>query len=178
MTSRRKLMSHSRIVQGLVCAVALATPVMAQNPTQAPAPQGATASLEAVMVRIEGCVSRDVDAPGLKPPEGLRSRAEEDEEYVLTNTRMVQSPAQSSTTLLPAETPTGTAGIATSSQMYQVKDVSKAKLKEEIGRRVQIDGTLEHVERTANPVSFATDLVALRGTMIRRVDGDCPATKK
>ena len=171
-------MSHRGIVQGLVCAVALAAPAMAQSPTQAPAPQGATAPLEAVMVRIEGCVSRDVDAPGLKPPEGLRSRAEEDEEYVLTNTRLIQSPAQSATPPQPAGAPTGTSGIATSSQMYQVKDVSKTKLKEEIGHRVQIDGTLEHVERAANPVAFATDLVVLRGTLIRRVDGDCPATKK
>ena len=173
-------MSPRVLAYGLACSVTLATPLLAQNPppptAQAPTgqPSGAVQAA-ATLVKVEGCVFKEVDAPGRRPPDEVRSRVETDDDYVLTNTKVIEGSATvSNATPQAAATPTGTSGTTTAPPMYKVKDISKGKLKDEIGQRVQIDGTLQHVERAGNPVSFAFDLVELRGTTIKRIEGECP----
>jgi hypothetical protein len=174
-------MSPRVLAYGLACSVTLATPLLAQNrpsppTTQAPTGQpSAAVQAEATLVKVEGCVFKEVDAPGRRPPDEVRSRVEADDDYVLTNTKMIEGQALSSSTAPQAgATPVGTSGITTAPPMYKVKDIGKGKLKDEIGHRVQIEGTLQHVDRAANPVSFAFDLVELRGTTIKRIEGECP----
>ena len=55
--------------------------------------------------------------------------------------------------------------------------LDKGQLKEHIGKRVQIEGVFEHPERAGNPVSYANDLVELKATSIRAVEGTCAAKK-
>jgi hypothetical protein len=57
--------------------------------------------------------------------------------------------------------------------MYKVEGIDDEKLKQHVGRRVQIEGTLENVDRTG--ATGAADLAEIRGTVIRQVAGDCPA---
>jgi hypothetical protein len=126
------------------------------------------------MVIVEGCIFKEVDVPGRRPPDELRSRAVTDDDYVLTSTKVIAGSAPAASPAATAgDTPTGTSGTAARSLMYKVKGVDKAQLAEHSGHRVQITGALEHLERAKLPVSFATDLVELRGTSIKGVDGEC-----
>jgi len=172
-------MSPRVLAYGLACSVTLATTLIAQNPppptAQAPTGQPSAAVQAATLVKVEGCVFKEVDAPGRRPPDEVRSRVETDDDYVLTNTKVIEaSTPPSNAAPQAAATPTGTSGITRAPSMFRVKDISKGKLKDEIGHRVQIDGTLQHVERAGSPVSFAFDLVELRGTTIKRIEGECP----
>jgi hypothetical protein len=51
-------------------------------------------------------------------------------------------------------------------------------LKQKVGRRVQLEGTFENVDRssaTPEPGTPADDLVEIRATTIRQVAGTCAA---
>ena len=75
----------------------------------------------------------------------------------------------------PGETPTGTSGLAAT---YEIKGIDDEKLKQHVGRRVQIEGTFEDVDPnwpTPDKATSADDLVELAGTSIRQVAGECLA---
>jgi hypothetical protein len=86
------------------------------------------------------------------------------------------APASSASQPRPGETPTGTTGARASSLMFDVKGIDKDDLSKNSGRRVQIDGTFQNVER-ARSASPSADLVELHGTAIRPIAGECPAAK-
>ena len=136
-------MSRRLLVYGFACSVALTAPLLAQDPQQTPPPQmptgqsSASVQSAASMVKIEGCVFKEVDAPGRKPPEDVRKRVETDDDYVLTNTKMIEGSAPPATT---EPQPTGTSGTVAGPTMYKVKDIGKGKLQDAVGHRVQIDG--------------------------------------
>jgi hypothetical protein len=171
-------MSRKLLGCGFACAISGIAIVHAQNPPQTRAPQtpasAASASAQPAIVTVEGCVMKEVDAPARNPPEALRQRAEADDDYVLTETKRIKGtpPSPGGRT---RETPVGTSGTTSSSALYEIKGLEKGQLREHVGYRVQIEGTLEHPERAANPVAFANDLVDLRATVIRRVEGSCPS---
>jgi hypothetical protein len=153
-------------------AVALTVSLAAQDPAPAKPPTGsapdrraATAPMPEGMVTIEGCVMKEVDVPGRQPPEAMRQRAEADNDFVLTRTKVIKGTAPKSTGA-PAATPAA---------MYEIQGLEKGVLTKHAGQRVQIDGAFENTDRISNPVSFATDLVDLRGTAIRPVGGECGA---
>ena len=58
--------------------------------------------------------------------------------------------------------------------MYDIEGIAKDELKKAVGKRVQIEGMLDHLENAKLPVSFATDLVELKGTTMRSASGTCP----
>jgi hypothetical protein len=58
--------------------------------------------------------------------------------------------------------------------MYKVKDIDEAELERLKGKRVRIEGSLDRTDRQGNPATFAGDLVLLRGTSIKPVEGSCP----
>ena len=169
---------------GLAGALALTATVAAQNPQQQqqpPTPRTPTTQDparpqdQARMVTVEGCLVREADVPGRKP--NIAERAGIAEDYILTSTKMVKGTAPAGTTAQarPGDTPTGTSGTQA---MYEVEGIDDERLKQHIGRRVQIDGTFENVDRaTATPErrTPADDLVEIRGTAIRQVAGECPA---
>ena len=154
--------------------LAVTATVAAQNPpTQQP--PGRTQD-QARMVTVEGCLMREADVPGRRPNVAERSGVTED--YILTSTKIVKgSPPAGGTTAQtrPGETPTGTAG--TQGAMYEVEGIDDERLKQHVGRRVQIDGRFENVDRaraTPERGTPADDLVEIRGTTMRQVAGECP----
>jgi hypothetical protein len=169
---------------GFACAIALTASVAAQDPpTQpvqtSPPPTSSTDrtpdTAQVDIVTVEGCLMKEADVPGRKPPEDIRAKVEADGDYVLTSTKMIKGAAPSSgITSQPADTPVGTSGAPATSAMYEIEGRVKDQLEEHVGKRVQIDGAFQNIERAKNPVSFANDLVELRGTAIRPVAGDCP----
>jgi hypothetical protein len=182
-------MSRRFLGCGFAVAVALSSTALAQNPTtQAPPAQqpppmarpaepAKTADATGTPVTIEGCVVREVDAPGRTPPPEMQSRANTDDDYILTEAKVIKGSAPTAAMKQPSDSPTGTAGMAAPALMYEIDELDKGQLKNHIGKRVQIEGTLEHPERAGNPVSYANDLVELKGTAIRAVEGTCAAKK-
>jgi hypothetical protein len=62
---------------------------------------------------------------------------------------------------------------ATAVPMYQVKGIGDAKLKQFVGKRVQVDGEFTEVPKgTSGPDG---DLVVIQGTEMRAASGECPA---
>jgi hypothetical protein len=164
---------------GFACAVALAASAGAQTPPQTPPaqpPAGEARMATTGTVTVEGCLFKEVDAPGRTPPEGMRQKAETDNDYVLAPTKMIKGDApaaKGSPAASPGTSPTGTSGVTTSGLMYEVQGLDKGKLAPHAGHRVQIDGTFENIERVGAPISYANDLVDLRATAIRMIAADC-----
>lgn len=168
----------------LAGALALSATVAAQSP-QTPPPQSQTPTTTAktqprtqdrpAMVTVEGCLMREADVPGRKP--NVAERAGIAEDYILTSTKMVKgsAPAMATTQPRAGETPTGTSGKP--ANMYEVEGLDKDRLKQHAGKRVQIDGTFENIDRaraTPERTTPADDLVEIRATTIRPVSGTCP----
>jgi hypothetical protein len=171
----------------LAGAFVLTASVAAQNPpqTQPPTPRTPTTQDparpqdQARMVTVEGCLMREADVPGRRP--NVAERAGIAEDYILTSTKMIKGSAPGTGTTAqtrPGGQPTGTAG--TQGAMYEVEGIDDERLKQHVGRRVQIEGTFENVDRakaTPERGTPADDLVEIRGTTIRQAAGECPAKK-
>ena len=138
----------------------------AQAQTPAPATQ-TPAAAPAGTVTVEGCLVREADVPGRSP--NVAERAGITEDYILTSTKMVKGSAPGPAART-GDRPVGTAGAAAA--MYEVEGIDDEKLKPNLNRRVQIDGTFENTDRT--PSGPSDDLIQIRATMIRPVAGECP----
>jgi hypothetical protein len=182
----------SRHLSGFAIAsvFALTATVAAQNPTPQYPPQNppptkpttrAPASQDtARMVTVEGCLMREADVPGRKP--NVAERAGIAEDYILSSAKMIKgsAPPPRAASTKPGEAATGTSGTRGALAMYEVEGIDEAELKKHVGRRVQIEGTFENIDRAqAAPEGKtpADDLVQLRGTVIRQVASECPAGK-
>lgn len=153
-------------------ALGLTVTVAAQNPpSQQPPPRTPTTQdqprtqAQGATVTVEGCVMREEDVPGRKP--NVAERAGLGEDYILTNTKMIRGS-------LPAGKP------ATQNIMFEIEGIDDAKLKQHAGQRVQLEGTLENVDRaraTPEPGKPADDLVEIRATSIKQVAGTCEPKK-
>jgi hypothetical protein len=146
---------------------ALAIGAAAQDVPSYPAP---AAQAQKAAVTVEGCLMREQDVPGRKP--NVVERAGVLEDYILANAKMLKGSApQASTAAAQPAQPTGTSG--TLSPMYDVKGIDDKRLKELVGKRVQIDGAFADVNKS--PAAGPTeDLADIRGTAIRQVSGECP----
>lgn len=165
----------------LAGAVALGATVAAQDPpAQQPTPPTPTTQDparpqdQARMVTVEGCLVLEADVPGRKP--NVAERAGVAEDYILTSTKVVKGSAPVGTTAQsrPGDTPIGTAG--TQGVMYEVEGIDDERLKQHVGRRVQIDGMFENIDRakaTPEGGTPADELVQIHGTTIRQVAGEC-----
>lgn len=153
---------------------ALAIGAAAQEPPSYPPgqaqPRPPAAQTEKATVTVEGCLMREQDVPGRKPNVAERAGAMED--YILVSAKMIKGSApQAATAPTQPDQPTGTSG--TLSPMFDVKGITDSRLKELVGKRVQIDGTFADV--TKSPSAGPTeDLADIRGTTIRQVSGECP----
>jgi hypothetical protein len=146
---------------GLVFTMAIGSAAYAQS---VPKPAGTASSGQSAgaSVTVEGCVMKEVDVPNRRPPENQKAQAEADDDYVLTNTKIISGTAPSA----PANSP---------SLMYDIEGITKDQLKSHVGKRVQIDGAFDHLENAKLPVTFATDLVEIKGTALRSAAGACPS---
>jgi hypothetical protein len=168
----------SRFLAGCAGALMVSATLVAQDPpprqdptTRPPAAQQDKA------VTVEGCLVREADVPGRKP--NVAERAGIAEDYILTSAKVIKGSAPAGYgAARPGETPTGTSGMA--GAMYEVGGIDDEKLKQHVGQRVQIEGTVESLDRAKAPKEGQTpadDLVEIRGTVIRKVAGNCPAVK-
>ena len=176
-------MSRSLFGCALAGMLALSTGIAAQDKptTQYPNPPSTTqpttqrtpAADQAANVTVEGCLVREQDVPGRKP--NVAERAGVMEDYILTSAKVVKGSAPKSAAAAPkVGEPTGTSGTA--SDMFDVKGIADERLKEFVGKRVQIDGTFDDLDRSASAAT-AEDLVNIDGTVIRAATGECPAAK-
>lgn len=169
----------SRYLFGCAAAsvMAFAVSAGAQNPppqtppsTRTPAPQPS-----AQMATVEGCLMKEADIPGRQP--NVAERAGVTEDYILTGVKAVKGTLPAGAAEAKPETPTGTSGY-TRTTMFEVEGIDDKQLKQHVGRRVQIEGRFENVDRLqARPESQTPtdDLAEIRGTSIRQVSGDCAA---
>lgn len=161
----------------VVTAAAAQYPPTQQPPPRTPTTQDpARTQDQGRMVTVEGCLMREADVPGRRP--NVAERAGIAEDFILTSTKMIKGspPAGTTAQTRPSDTPTGTAGMQ--GPMFEVEGIAEEQLKQHAGRRVQIDGTFENVDRakaTPEAGTPADDLVEIRGTTIRQVPGECPA---
>lgn len=168
----------SRLIGSSVAGVmALTISLGAQNPpsgqTARPA-AGQSADQSSMMVTVEGCLYRENDVPGRRPPEAERARTNRDEDYIVAGARMVKGAAPAGAPAAGAGTATGTSGTTAAAMMFKVEAPNELKISEHAGHRVQIDGTFDQLDRATNPVSPAMELVKLRATALRKASGDCP----
>jgi hypothetical protein len=170
----------SRQLLGCACAgvLALGTSVAAQNPppsqppTQPPptqTPSARSGAQDEARVTIEGCLVREEDVPGRQP--NVAERAGIAEDYILTSAKVVKGSVSSGSG--QADAPTGTSGT-TGASMFQVEGIDDERLKTHLGRRVQIDGT---IDRARTP-GGSDDLPEIRATTVRAASGDCPSSEK
>jgi hypothetical protein len=162
------------IATSIAAVFSLGVVISAQNPPPTPQtkPQTTTPTAQtAPAATLEGCLMREQDVPGRKP--NVAERAGVLEDYILTNAKVIKgsAPTGARPEARPGE-PTGTSGTAASA-MYDVKGIDDARLKQFVGKRVQIDGTFS--DTTTSPTAGPTeDLVDIRGTVIRQASGECP----
>ena len=163
-------MSRNSIACTTLAAVAVAVGVSAQTPTQTPTP-GATQPGTTPRVTVEGCLMREADVPGRKP--NIVERQNIMEDYILTSTKIVKGSAAGAQSR--PDQPTGTAGAAAaaSQRMYQVKGIDDARLKPLLGKRVEIEGTLQDLDKPATPSPAEEDLADLQASTVREVPGSC-----
>jgi hypothetical protein len=172
-------MNRRSIGCAIAAMLALAASISAQNPPPNPQSQPQTpasaAPSEGAVVTVEGCLVREQDVPGRRP--NIVERQGVMQDYILTSTKIVKgSAAASGTAEARPGQPAGVAGAvgtAGSSAMYHVKGISNEKLTELVGRRVQVDGKLQDLDRAAPRTS--EDLPDIQATAIRQVTGECPA---
>ena len=158
----------------LTLAMAAVSTVYGQSTPRATDGSPSAGQSAGTSVTVEGCVMKEVDVPTRRPPDNLRSKAEADDDYVLTSTKMISGTAPSAGASSGEASATGTSGGASTALMYDIEGIAKDELRKQAGKRVQIEGVFDHHENAKLPVSFATDLVELKGTTIRSVAGDCP----
>jgi len=172
-------MSRSLLGCALAGVFAFSTGIAAQDkpttqyPTNPPSSttQRPAAADQAGTVTVEGCLVREQDVPGRKP--NVAERAGVMEDYILTNAKVVKGSAPKSASAAPkAGEPTGTSGSA--STMFDVKGIADERLKEFAGKRVQIEGKFDDLDRSAT-AKTGDDLVNIDGTVIRAATGECPA---
>ena len=162
-------MNRKLLAWGFVCACSYA-PALAASMTQQTQPDRSANTA----VTVEGCVTREADVPGRQPTDADRERWKRDDDYVLTDAKMVKGSAPTARAASD-EKPTGTAGTVGAPLLFKIEKLPIDQVREQRSKRVQIDGTFRNEERSNNPASTAFDLVKLDGASIRTVGGDCPA---
>lgn len=178
-------MRHYLFGFAIAGALALGVNAGAQAPAQPPqtpetpetAP-GATIPEEGGQeVTVEGCLMREADVPGREP--NIAERAGVMEDYILTDAKVVEGSEQEGGAAEASTRESPGAPSAAGDTMYQVEGIDDEQLKQHVGSRVQIKGTLENVDQAQDPPEGGTptdDLAELRGTSIDKApSGECPA---
>jgi hypothetical protein len=173
----------SRCFLGCAAAVAVAlisSSAYAQDPQPNPPPRSTEPvaqtppAMATAMATVEGCLVREEDVPGRKP--NMAERAGVLEDYILTDAKITKGSAGPAAEPAPGA-PVGTSG---SKLMYEIEGIPDERLKTLVGKRVQIDGSFENVDRArAQPEARtpADDLPEIRATSIREVPGTCTPPK-
>jgi len=149
-------------------------PPQTQPPTQTPKTQPPSTSPMQATKTLEGCVYKASDLPGHTADPAAAS-----ESYVLVASASPSGAAGTSGTTPPAGT-AGTAGMASANKAFKLEKVEGDKLKEIVGKRVEVTG---RVDTGATGTAGAppadpgkADLPEFEVSSIKEVEGSCPAT--
>lgn len=143
-------------ITGAVLAVFFVATAAAQS-TQPPAQERPAAQDQGSVVTVEGCVVREADVPG---------REDDDDDFILTEVKMVKGSAPMATAKPGAAGAVGTSGAA---PMYDIEGIPDERLAKLVGQRVQIEGRFEDIDDQNDK----NDLIDIRVTQIRQVEGSC-----
>jgi hypothetical protein len=166
-------MKRQLLTFGFICS-AFVTVAAAQQ-AQPPATAAEAREQQATqMVTIEGCLMREADVPGRRPIEADRERVKRDDDYILTDSKVIKGTAPAAASPRASDPqPTGTSGVAP--QMFKVEKLPLDELHGHRNQRVRIEGTFRYPDRAGNVVSPATDLVKIDGTKLTSIEGTSPA---
>lgn len=188
-------MLKSYVVSGMAVVLTVGTLAAAQNPSpaaqqppssttsapQAPAGQAATAQKPAT-ITLAGCLVREEDVPGRKP--NVAERVGVGEDYILTSA----APAEQSGGAAQAPGAAGTSGSIASrniSTMYKVEGIPDERLKQLVGKKVEVTGRVDADDARETPVGTtgatpkapSDDMPEFEATAIREVPGSCMPAK-
>ena len=168
-------MKRQLLAFGFACAVSITTAAAQQAQPPAAAAQAHEQQHATEMVTIEGCLMREADVPGRRPIDADRERVKRDDDYILTDSKIVKGTASAPASPPAGDPqPTGTSGT-TAPQMFKVEKLPIDELHGSRNQRVRIEGTFRYPDRAGNVVSPATDLVKIDGTKLTSIGGTCPA---
>lgn len=178
--SQRPLAVCFVLAMGMSAAIAAQTPQPQTPPTDPAQPRTTdqkpqTMDQQKHAVTVEGCLVQERDVPGRQP--NVAERAGVTPDYILTMTKFVKGEPAGSTPPAAAEpaTPTGTSGVQ---PMFEVRGIDQAKLKQHVGQRVQIEGTIDPTdlkerEEAKRKGQTGNDFPEVNATAIRQVSGEC-----
>ena len=172
-------MRNSTLTMGASTAAlfALNLAVFAQAPSQPPSQQP-TAQAPARQVTITGCVQSEADyreAKNLGRGGAAATGTGVGNEFVIVSASMSSASAREK----PGEAPAATAG--TLGDAYEVTGSSESQLKQHVGKRVEITGTVKPAEKTAGKPTGGADpmgqdlrLPEIEIATVKTATGDCP----
>jgi hypothetical protein len=180
----------------MACAVSVATaqqnPAGAnqQNPAdrqqQQPQTPPAASTAQGPSVTLVGCLQREEDVPGRRP--NIAERAGVLEDYILTGATMKAEAAPPADPARPSGGAVGTTGSTPATgSMYKIEGIPDERLKQLVGRRVEVMGRIDEDDlREARPSGAAgqqqpggapkpgDDMPEFEATSIREIEGTCP----
>jgi hypothetical protein len=144
-----------------------------------PAGQQPATAQQPGTVTLVGCLVREQDIPGRKP--NVAERAGVLEDYILTSAS--RAPGGAGT---PGAT--GTSGSSNISTMYKVEGIADDKLKDLLGKRVEVTGREDADDKrevspsaapgAATPATPDADMPEFEASAIREVPGTCPSASR
>jgi hypothetical protein len=133
-------------------------------------------------VTLVGCLYREADVPGRQP--NIAERAGVLEDYILADATPASAAGEPGAT--------GTSGVAEAGKMYKVEHLSDDRLREFVGKRVEVTGKIDadddDVRRPAGTSGApspepdrslgpdAIELPEFEAESIKEASGTCPAT--
>jgi hypothetical protein len=148
------------------------TPQRPPDPQQPPERQQDTqrsATANAQVVTVTGCLKAEKDVPGRRPNAAERVGVTDD--YILTNVKMSQG------------SPASGMGLAA---MYEIEGIAEAELQKHLNHQVEIVGSLTPgnaqgtrgaAAATGSAASANADLPQLQGTSLKMVSATCAAAQ-
>jgi hypothetical protein len=165
----------------ILCSGALSSAQIAPQGQRAPQPRSQQPRPDPVagpMTTLDGCLYREDSISGRKP--NVAEKAGVLEDYILADAAPAreQSGLPDGPIAEAGQPPAAAIAGLASGRMYKVTKIEDGRLKELVGKRVQVTGTIKP-DNDAKPAdsSTSTNLPNIEGTSIREVAGaTCPAT--
>ena len=169
---RTRLLTMAALAMTGVLTINAQTPQRPPDPQQPPQKQQDTqrsATANAQVVTVTGCLKAEKDVPGRRPNAAERAGITDD--YVLTNVKMAQG------------SPASGIGLAA---MYEIEGIAEAELQKHLNHQVEIVGSLTPgntqgnrgaAAATGSAASANADLPQLQGTTLKMLSATCTAAQ-
>jgi hypothetical protein len=163
--NQQEMDMNCHIIATLFVAVVLATAPMTAQTTSSQTTETRTVRAPDV-VTIEGCLQPEAKIAGREP--SALEKAGILEDYILVNTKVVKG-----------RVPNSGASSSMDLVRYKVIGISDDQLKKHVGKRIQVEGKMARLEQgtriASDPIGIGENLPQIDGSVIRQVQGTCPA---